>query len=249
VQGAEIVVQTLSFPTYPVEKPRKGYTFEAFDHRGTERLANAAAHAGARAFVFVSGVGASPDSPRTWYRAKWFGEKAVEAAGMPFTILRPTWVYGAEDRALNKFVAFHRWLPFVPVVGDGSQRLQPLFVDDLAAAIARASKVDGPRGTFEIGGPDTMTMNDVLDTMMDVRGRPKPLVHFRPFLPKLAGFVVQVLPRPPISPEAIDLATADAVADLDAFGAAFDLPLTPLREGLATYLASDGPDRGVDAAP
>jgi uncharacterized protein YbjT (DUF2867 family) len=240
VHGAEVVVQSLSFPTYPVEKPRKGYTFEEFDHRGTERLVAAAAHTGARAFVFVSGVGASADSPKPWFRAKWFGERAVEAAGLPFTILRPTWVYGPEDRALNKFVAFHRWLPFVPVVGDGSQRLQPVFVNDLARVIALAARPDGPRGTFEVGGPDTMNMNDVLDTMMEVRGRRKPLVHFPPFLPKLAGFFVQVLPRPPISPGAIELATADAVADLGPFRAAFGVPLTPLREGLATYLAGGG---------
>jgi NADH dehydrogenase len=238
VQGAEVIVQSLTFPTFPVEKRGKGYTFEEFEHRGTERLAAAAAHAGARAFIFVSGVGASPDSPKTWYRAKWFGEKAVEAAGVPFAIIRPSWVYGPEDRALNRFVAFHRWLPFVPVVGDGSQRLQPVFVDDVAEAIARAARPDGPRGVFEIGGPNTMTMNDVLATMMDVRGRRKPLIHVPAFLPKLAGFSLQVLPRPPISPAAIDFATGDAVADLGAFRAAFDLELTPLRDGLATYLAA-----------
>jgi NADH dehydrogenase len=246
VQGAEVVVQSLSFPTYPTEKPRKGYTFEEFDHRGTERLVTAAARAGARAFVFVSGVGASPDSSKTWYRAKWFGEQAVEAAGVPYTILRPTWVYGREDRALNTFVAFHRWLPFIPVVGDGSQRLQPVFVDDLGEAIARAARPDGPRGTFEVGGPEVMTMDGVLATMMDVRGRRKPLVHFPPFLPKLAGFFVQFLPRPPISPDAIELATADAVADDTAFRAAFGVALTALRDGLDTYLGGrgTGPDDG-----
>jgi NADH dehydrogenase len=237
VQGAEVVVQTLTFPTFPVEKPGRGYTFEEFDHRGTERLVAAAAHAGSRAFVFVSGVGADAASPKPWFRAKWFGERAVETAGVPFVILRPSWVYGPDDRALNRFVSFHRWLPFVPVVGDGSQRLQPVFVDDVAEAVVRATRPEGPRGTFEIGGPDVMTMNEVLVTMMEVRGTRKPLLHVPVFLPKLAGFFVQVLPRPPISPAAIDFATGDAVADLTGFRGAFDLSLTPLRDGLATYLA------------
>jgi NADH dehydrogenase len=237
VQGAEVVVQALTFPTFPVEKPGKGYTFEEFDHRGTERLVAAAASAGARAFVFVSGVGADPDADRPWYRAKWFGELAVRAAGIPFAILRPSWVYGPGDRALNRFVAFHRWLPFVPVVGDGSQRLQPVFVDDVGEAIARAARLDGPRGVFEIGGPDVLSMNEVLTEMMEVRGDPKPLLHVPPALPKLAGALLHVLPRPPLSRDAVDFVTGDAVADLTALRSAFDLRLTPLREGLASYLA------------
>jgi uncharacterized protein YbjT (DUF2867 family) len=241
VRGAEVVVQVLTFPTYPVEKPRRGFTFEEFDHRGTERLVAASASTGVRRYVYCSGVEADPDSPKAWYRAKWFGEESVRAAGIGHAIIRPSWVYGPGDIALNKFVAFHRWLPFVPVVGDGSQRLQPVFVDDVGEALARAAVPDGPSGTYEIGGPEVMTMNQVLQTMMHVRGKQKPLVHFPPWMPKLAGLFLQVLPRPPLSPGAIDLATADAVADTGPLLEAFGLELTPLRAGLETYLA---PARG-----
>jgi uncharacterized protein YbjT (DUF2867 family) len=240
VRGAEVVVQALTFPTFPVEKPRKGFTFEAFDHRGTERLAAAAASAGVRRFVYCSGVGADPDSPKAWFRAKWFGEESVRRTGLDHAIIRPSWVYGPEDIALNKFVAFHRWLPFVPVVGDGNQRVQPLFVDDLGESLARAAGPSGPSGTFEVGGPDVMTMNRVLQTMMDVREKQKPLVHFPVWMPKLAGFFLQALPRPPLSPRAIELGTADAVADAESFLEAFEMELTPLRAGLATYLAPGG---------
>jgi uncharacterized protein YbjT (DUF2867 family) len=236
VEGAEAVVQALSFPTYPVEKPRKRYTFEEFDHLGTERLAMAAAKAGVRKYVFSSGAGAAPDSPKVWYRAKWFGEEAIRATGVPHAIIRPSWVYGPGDKALNKFVAFHRWLPMVPVVGDGSQRLQPVFVEDVAQAMAQAADPTGPAGTFEIGGPDVTTMNEILRTMMEVRGKVKPLIHFPPFLPRLASFFIQFFPRPPLSPGAVDLATGDALADTEALLRDFDLRLTPLREGLATYL-------------
>jgi uncharacterized protein YbjT (DUF2867 family) len=240
VRGAEAVVQVLSFPTYPIEKPRRGFTFEEFDHRGTERLVAAAASAGVRRYVYCSGVGADPDSPKPWFRAKWFGEESVRRTGLDHAIIRPSWVYGTEDIALNKFVAFHRWLPFVPVVGDGSQRLQPLFVDDVGEALARAAAPDGPSGTYEIGGPEVMTMNQVLQTMMAVRGRRKPLVHFPPWMAKLAGFFLQALPRPPLSPDAVDLGTADAVADTGPLLDAFGLELTPLRAGLETYLAPGG---------
>jgi uncharacterized protein YbjT (DUF2867 family) len=237
IRGSDVVVQALTFPTWPVEKPRRGFTFEEFDHRGTERLVAAAASAGVRRYVYCSGVGADPVSPKSWYRAKWFGEEAVRGASLGHVIIRPSWVYGPDDIALNKFVAFHRWLPLVPVVGDGSQRLQPVFVDDVGEALARAATPDGPSGTYEIGGPEVMTMNQVLQTMMEVRGSRKPLVHFPPWMPKLAAFFLQVLPSPPLSPGAVDLATADAVADTGPLLEAFELELTPLRAGLETYLA------------
>jgi uncharacterized protein YbjT (DUF2867 family) len=236
VTGAQAVIQTLTFPTFPVQRPRKRFTFEEFDHLGTERLAIAAARNGVARFVFCSGAGAAPDAPKVRFRAKWEGEEAVRASGLDHVIVRPSWVYGPEDRALNKFVAFHRWIPFVPVIGDGHQLLRPVFVEDLADALAQGGATAGPTGTFEIGGPDVMDMNEILTVMMEVRGRRKPLIHFPPSLPKLASFFLQFLPRPPLSPEAVDIATQEALADTGALLAAFDLSLTPLREGLATYL-------------
>jgi uncharacterized protein YbjT (DUF2867 family) len=240
VRGAEVVVQILTFPTFPVQKPRKGYTFEEFEHRGTERLVMAATKAGVRKYLYQSGVNVGPDAPTPWFRAKWWGEEAVRASGIDHCIIRPSWAYGPEDRALNRFIFFHRWLPFVPVIGDGNQQLQPVFVEDVAEAHARASSLDGPTGTFEIGGPDVLSMNQILETVMEIRGKRKPLIHFPVFMPKLAGFFVQVLPRPPLSPEAVDFALADALADTGPLLEAFRLRLTPLREGLATYLQPRG---------
>ncbi|HEV8419811.1 MAG TPA: NAD(P)H-binding protein [Actinomycetota bacterium] len=237
VEGAEAVIQALTFPTFPGEKPRKSYTFEEFDHHGTERLVTAAAKAGVGKYVYVSGTGVAPDSPKVWYRAKWFGEEAIRDTGITHAIIRPSWVYGPEDPALNKFVAFHRWLPFVPVIGDGSQRLQPVFVEDVAEALAQAASPNGPTGTFEIGGPEMLSMNEVLRAMMEIRGKVKPLIHFPVFLPKLAGFFLQVLPKPPLSPEAVDFATAGALADTESLLQEFDLRLTALRDGLSTYLS------------
>jgi NADH dehydrogenase len=237
VDGAEAVVQALTFPTFPAEKPRRRFTFEEFDHLGTERLVKAAAKAGATRYAFVSGAGAAPDAPEVRFRAKWFGEEAVRASGIAHVIIRPSWVYGPEDPGLNKLVAFHRWLPFVPVIGDGSQRLQPVFVEDVVEALALGVSPKGPEGTFEIGGPEVLTMNEVLRTMMEVRGKVKQLVHFPRFLPWLAGFILKVLPRPPLSPEAVDFATSDALADTEGLREEFGLRLTPLREGLSSYLA------------
>ncbi len=237
LEGAEAVVQALTFPTFPVEKPSRGYTFEEYDHHGTARLVAAAADRGVRRFVYSSGVGAAPDAPEARYRAKWGGEEAIRSSGLEFAILRPSWAYGPDDRALNRFASLYRRLPFVPVVGDGRQRLQPVFVEDVAEAIVQATDSAGPRGTFEIGGPDVMTMDEIITTMMEVMGKRKPILHVPPALPRAAGFLLQVLPAPPLSPDAVDFLTSEALADTPGLLEAFALELTPLREGLSTYLS------------
>ena len=237
-EGAEVVVQALTFPTFPVEKPRKGYTFDEFEHHGTERLVRAAEVSGARRYVYVSGAGAAADAEKVWHRAKWAGERAVLASSMSSCVLRPSWVYGPGDRALNRFVAFARRGPAVPVIGDGQQRVQPVFVDDVGEAAALAAAPDGPAGVFEIGGPDVLTMDEVLGAVLRAIGKPsKRLVHVPAALPKAVGAVAQVLPKPPLSPDAVDFATGDALADMTGLLAAFPgLRLRSLDEGLAIYL-------------
>lgn len=237
VQGVEAVVQALTFPTFPVEKPRRRFTFEEFDHRGTERLAHAASAAGVRRYVYVSGSGAAPDAGEAWFRAKWAGEEAVRASGLSHAIVRPSWVYGPDDVALNRLLWFARHSPAVPVIGPGTQRLQPVFVDDVGETLAQAAALDGPEGTFEIGGPDVVTMNDLLRTAMDVMRRRKPLVHVPAFVPRLAGLFLQFLPSPLLSPAAVSFITGEALADTRGLLEAFELRPRPLQDGLATYLA------------
>ena len=236
VEGADAVIQALTFPSFPVEKPSRRWTFEEFDHLGTARLARAAVGAGVKRFVYVSGSGAGPNAEKVWFRATWLGEEALRMAALDHVIVRPSWIYGPEDVALNRFVSFYRLLPFVPVVGDGKQRLQPVFIRDVANVLAQAASPAGPTGTFEIGGPMVMTMNQVLTAMMDIMGKVKPLVHVPPVMPRMAGAVARFLPKPPLSPDAVDFLTGDALADNTALLNAFDVELTPLGEGLFTYL-------------
>jgi uncharacterized protein YbjT (DUF2867 family) len=237
LEGADVVVQALTFPSFPVEKPSKGWTFTEFEHHGTERLARAAESAGARRFVYVSGVGVAPEAEKVWHRAKWFGEQALLATGLDAAIVRPSWAYGPEDRALNRFVTFAKSSPVVPVIGDGSQRINPVFVDDVAEVLAQAAAPEGPTGIYEIGGPEVLTMEELLRTMLEVMGKDKPLVHFPAWMPKSAGFFAKALPKPPLSPDAIDFAIGDAIADTTELLTAFDVRLRTPREGLSTYLA------------
>src|SRR5581483_4595813 len=105
-----------------------------------------------------------------------------------YSIFRPSWVFGPEDKALNRFVGFARRLPFVPVIGDGKQQLQPVFVEDVARAVADSLETPAAaNAVFEIGGPDVLSMDQVLRTMLAVMGKRRPLLHAPAFLPRLAG--------------------------------------------------------------
>jgi NADH dehydrogenase len=242
VDGAEVVVQALAFPGFPVEKPSKGWTFDEFENHGTARLVAAAKEAGVKRYVYCSGVGADPRGTESRYRAKWAGERHVVEAGFPeHCIVRPSWTYGPEDRAVSRFVTIARRSPVMPVVGDGRQRLQPVFVDDLGVVFSRAASIGAPVGIYEAGGPQVLTMNEVMRTLLGVLGLKRTIVHVPPWMPKGAGYAAQLLPRPPLSPDAVDFLTSEAVASTTALMKEFPgLEFRTLREGLASYLTPKG---------
>lgn len=235
-EGCETVINAVQFPGYPVEVPRKGLTFERYDRQGTEHQVAAAQTAGVARFVYVSGVGADPESAKPWFRAKGLAERAVRESGLDWCCLRPSWLYGPEDNALNRFVAIARWSPVLPVVGDGRQQLQPVLVDDAARIAAAAADGALTGSVAEVGGPEVLDMDTVLRTMLAVLGKRRPLVHVPAVLPRLAGLAASALPRPPLSPGAVEFLVQDALADLTVLRAALEPPLTPLREGLERYL-------------
>lgn len=238
ISGVDTIVYAVTFHGFPVEQPRRGLTFDQVDRGGAENLLRLVEAGQLRRYVYVSGAGAAPAAPQHWFRAKWAAEQAIQGSGIPYTIFRPSWVYGPEDQALNRFVGFARWLPFVPVIGDGKQRLQPVFVEDVARAVTACLEVETARNTvLELGGPDVMTMNEVLQTLLEVMGKRRLLLHIPTTLVKLAAFFLQFLPNPPLSPQAVDFATGDALADNRALLETLNPRLTPFREGIATYLA------------
>ena len=105
-RGIDVVVHAVQFPNHPVENPRKGWTYEQVDGAGTERMAAAAAKNGVKRFVYLSGAGARPGRTEPWFRAKERAERAITSSGMEYVILRPSWIYGPDDRSMNKFVSF-----------------------------------------------------------------------------------------------------------------------------------------------
>ncbi len=236
--GVESVIGCQQFPNSPIENPKKGHTFEEVDARGTENLVVVAKAVGAKQFIYLSAAGAAPEG-RHWFRAKWRAEQAVRNSGLTYTILRPPWVYGPEDSALNRFLAMSRFQPFVPLIGaPGKQKMQPVFIDDVGRATAEC--LDNPAAAnqmFELGGPEVLTMSEVVLTALEVAGRRRFLLPAPKFVMKALAAVAQFMPGRPLTPDAVDFITMDALGDPSDISQKLGLTPTPLREGLATYLA------------
>lgn len=238
LEGFEAVVDAVQFPNSPIEDRRKGWTFERVDYGGTRNLVDAARAAGVRHYVNMSGVGAAPDARYHWFRFKWQEEQYIAESGIGFTNFRPSWVYGPEDNSLNRFLGFARWLPFVPVVGNGRTRVNPVFVEDVAAHVEAAIARGPANRTFEIGGPEVLTMDEVIRTALRVARKRRLLLHQPKPLMKAVASVLQFAPGPlRLTPDAVEFITQDAVADIGPLREAFGLGLMPLEEALRTYLA------------
>ncbi len=215
MDGMDTAILSVQFPGYPVEAPASGRTFMEVDARGTAALVDAASRAGVRKLVYLSGVGADPRSTRPWYRAKGLAEASVRESGLDYVIVRPSWVYGPEDRSLNRFIALIRRVPLVfPQLGDGSGRITPIHVDDLADLVCEATLGRAGDGlTLEAGGPDVMSLDDVVRIAMSVLGRRRAILHIPAGLARLAAALAEHLPGQILSRGAVDFVTQDGIAD------------------------------------
>ncbi len=243
LRGADALAIALAFRNSPIEAPRKHQTFAEVDAAGTERLIAAARKAGVTRVIYMSGAGAAPDAKRHWFRAKWRAEEAVRGSGMTWTIIRPTWIFGPRDVSLNRFLGFARRLFMVPMTNTGSQLLAPVFIDDAAALAADSLVAEAAAGqVFELGGPATMTMREIIAIALRVAGLRRPIVPGPTPLIKLLAVPLSWLPTPILTPDAVDFINQPATVDLAPLLERMPRRLTTLEEGLATYLAPQPPD-------
>ncbi len=236
LDGADAVVGCVQFPNHPVEIPRKDVTYDRYDRAGTEHLIAEARRAGVGKYAYLSGAGADLTSDKTWYRAKGFAERALIDSGLEYAIVRPSWAYGPEDRALNKFALIARFSPVIPQIGLKPQRVQPVHCDDVALTFSRIFEVPDAWGrAFEVGGPQVMTMKEVIQTMLQVLGKRRLIVPVPLWMAKLGTAPLVMLPTPPMSPQGIEFAVQDGLVDLTELNKTLDIHPVPLLEGLERY--------------
>jgi uncharacterized protein YbjT (DUF2867 family) len=187
-------------------------SFDAVHAKGAETVAKVAAAAGAR-MVHVSAIGADANSLSAYARSKAAGEQAVLAAVPSATILRPSVVFGPEDQFTNRFAALARMSPALPLIGGGATRMQPIYVGDVAAAVAEVVDGKAKQGaTYELGGPEVLTMREIMEAICAITDRNRMLVPLPFGLARLNAFFLQFAPGMlKLTPDQVELLKSDNV--------------------------------------
>ena len=209
VEGADAVVNLVGI-LYPWGKQ----SFAAVHHEGALRVAAAAKRAGVKRLVQMSALGADPRSAAEYARTKALGEDAVSANFPGATIIRPSVVFGPEDAFFNRFASMAMLSPILPIVGrpPNGPRFQPVYVGDVAAAIARALDDPATAGkTYELGGPMVYTLADILGLVLKWTGRRRLVAWVPTGLVNLQAAVLEKLPVPPLTRDQVKLLQVDNV--------------------------------------
>lgn len=211
VAACEAVVHLVAIPTGSAE------AFERLMIRGTRDLLAAAKRAGVTRFVLMSALGTGERSRdlTPYYRAKWEQEQAVAESGIDHVVFRPSFIFGRDGGMLPLLVRQVRWSPVVPVVG--TRRMQPIWVDDVAAFFAKAlSTAEATNATFELAGPDTVTWDELYERIQRVLGKRRLTFHMPIPVARAGAAVVEKLPTGlPLSRDGLTmLEFEDNVADV-----------------------------------
>ena len=206
VRGADAVVNLVG-----ILFERGKQSFDAVQGEGAATVARAAAAADAR-MVHVSALGADPDSPALYGRSKAAGEAGVLAAVPDATILRPSILFGPEDDFFNRFAALARMAPALPLIGGGATKFQPVFVGDVAQAVLRAVGGRAKGGAvYELGGPAVKTFRELMEYVLAVTERKRLLVPLPFGLARLQAMVLQLMPKPLLTPDQVELLRTDNI--------------------------------------
>ncbi|MDA8251265.1 MAG: complex I NDUFA9 subunit family protein [Rhodospirillales bacterium] len=219
--GADLVVNLVGI----LAEHRRG-DFQRIQAEGPGLIGAAAAAAGVARVVHVSAIGADPDAPSLYARSKGQGEQALRSAFPAATILRPSVVFGPEDRFFNLFGALAAFSPIMPVIA-GATRLQPVYVGDVADAVMAAlQRADAVGRTYELGGPRVWTMREILAWILTETMRHRPLVPVPMAIVRLQAAVLERLPGKLLTRDQLLLLTRDNVVAEGAAGLR-ELGVTP----------------------
>jgi NADH dehydrogenase len=187
-------------------------SFDAVHVFGARAAAQAAAESGASRLIHVSAIGAASDAAAEYARTKAAGEAEVRQAFGAATILRPSVIFGPEDRFFNLFASLARFSPVLPLIGGGETRFQPVFVGDVAAAVVAA--LDDPSSqsaTFELGGPEIVSFRQVLEFILNAIERQRLLVPVPFGFVRLKALFLQMLPNPLLTVDQVRMLEVDNI--------------------------------------
>ncbi|HEY0181945.1 MAG TPA: complex I NDUFA9 subunit family protein, partial [Rhodopila sp.] len=221
VEDAEVVINLVGALT-----ESRSATFQAVHVEGAQRIARLSAAGGVTRLIHVSAIGADPNSPSRYAATKGKAEQAVLTAFPRATILRPSLVFGLEDKFFNRFAALARLSPFMPVIS-GETKMQPVFVGDVADAVMAALRLPTAEGAvFELGGPRVWTFREILAFILKTTHRERRLMNIPMGIARMQAAILQHMPGKPLTPDQLLMLSHDNIVSPGALGL-HDLGITP----------------------
>ncbi|EAT17366.1 complex I NDUFA9 subunit family protein [Desulfuromonas acetoxidans] len=219
--------------------PQRGITFEKLHVEATRNIITAAAEAGIDRYLHMSANGASPDCPEAYGATKWRAEELVRQSRLTWTIFRPSLIFGPDGEFTRMLIQQLRFLPMIPIIGDGHYQLSPVNVDDVALGFANALSSPQAIGKiYHCCGPDTCSYNDLIDLIGHALGRKRvfklhhPLILMQPitrFMERFAFF--------PVTSDQISMLIRGNVCNLEPWASELNLTPTPLADIIKKALA------------
>jgi NADH dehydrogenase len=234
LKGASTVVHTVAIA---IEKG-KG-TYEAVNHRGTVNVVDSAEAEGVKRFVNLSQQGAHPDLPFPFLASKGRAQAYVARSALAWTALRPSVIWGSTDEFANTFARLAPLSPLVyPIVGDGSARFQPIWVEDVVTCIVGALDDPGTIGLeLELGGPEILTLEEIERRTLDAIGAHRLLVRVPiPIMRGVVALMEALLPSPPVTRSLLDLLAVDNVPSANAVRRFVSEPRSFTAENVGPYM-------------
>ncbi len=217
---------------------RRGASFEQVHVEGTRNVLAAAKQAGAGRFVHMSALGTRSGAASAYHRTKWDAEEDVRASGLEYTIFRPSTIYGPGGEFIDMLARQVRMLPVVPVIGNGRYRMQPISVFDVAACFADClSKAAAVNRVYEIGGPEAISYNELIDAICRVMGKRRLKAHIPVALVKPVAWLSElIMPKPLLTMDQLKMLLGDNVCDITAMREELGVEPARLAEALPAAL-------------
>jgi uncharacterized protein YbjT (DUF2867 family) len=216
----------------------KENTFERVHVQATKQVIDEAKKAGVKRFVHMSALGTRENARSRYQQTKWAGEDCVRKSGLAWTIFRPSFIYGPKDKAINTLAKLVKRLPFVPVLGSGNTKIQPISVVNVARAFVGAIRNDeSVSQVYDLCGPETFTWNELYDKLQMILGTQKPKWHLPlPVARVQAALFEKILPNPPFTRDQLLMLQEHNVGDPKPAERDFVLEQQSFEDGVALYL-------------
>ena len=234
MQNATAIVHTVAIA---IEKG--GQYYEAINYQGTVNVVNAAKKAGVRRLINISQLGADSKLPYRFLASKGKAQEYVAQSGLDWTAFRPSVIWGPEDEFANTFAKLVPFSPIIyPIIGDENAKFQPIWVDDIAAAVVKSlNDTETYKKEYELGGPEKLTLEEIERRALQAIGAKRLMIRFpMPLLRVMVSLMEKLLPNPPVTRSLLELLAVENVTRDNAIYKFVESPRPLNPEDMAPYM-------------